>query len=84
VVTARVMHRANAVLHARLQLLVAESPRRDAKYLYPIDRLFNVNSKGVVHFNGNVGVSGTLNGRITPYANGSIILLDDLRYANDR
>jgi len=57
--------------------------RRDAKYLYPIDRLFNANSKGVVHFNGNVGVSGTLNGRITLYANGSIILLDDLRYAND-
>ncbi len=57
--------------------------RVDAKYLYPIDRLFNVNAKGVIHFNGNVGVSGTLNGRITLYANGSIILLDDLRYAND-
>jgi len=55
----------------------------DAKYLYPIDRLFNSNAKGVIHFNGNVGLSGTLNGRITLYANGSIILLDDIRYAND-
>ena len=27
--------------------------------------------------------SGTLNGRITLYAKGSIVLLDDLRYAND-
>ncbi len=56
---------------------------RDAKYLYPIDRLYNANAKGVIHFNGNVGLSGTLNGRITLYANGTIVLLDDLRYAND-
>ena len=56
---------------------------RDAKYLYPIDRLYNTNAKGVIHFSGNVGLSGTMNGRITLYANGSIILLDDLRYAND-
>jgi hypothetical protein len=55
----------------------------DAKYLYPIDRLYNPNAKGVIHFSGNVGVSGTLNGRITMYANGTIVLLDDLRYAND-
>ncbi|MDB4892452.1 MAG: hypothetical protein JWL61_4307 [Gemmatimonadetes bacterium] len=55
----------------------------DAKNLYPIDRLFNVNAKGVIRFSGNVGLSGTLNGRITLYANGSIILLDDIRYAND-
>jgi hypothetical protein len=55
----------------------------DAKYLFPIDRLYNPNAKGVIRVNGNVGVSGTLNGRITLYANGSIVLLDDLRYAND-
>jgi len=58
-------------------------PMGDAKYLFPIDRLFNTNAKGVIRVRGNVGVSGTLNGRITLYANGSIILLDDLRYAND-
>jgi len=32
---------------------------------------------------GNVGVSGVVSGRVTLCANGSIILLDDLRYAND-
>lgn len=57
--------------------------RRDAKYLYPIDRLYNVNAKGVIHFSGNVGLSGLVNGRVTLYANGSIILLDDLKYATD-
>ncbi len=55
----------------------------DANYLFTIDRMYNSNAKGVIHFNGNVGVSGVLNGRITMYANGSIVLLDDLRYAND-
>ncbi|MEO8623634.1 MAG: pilus assembly PilX N-terminal domain-containing protein [bacterium] len=55
----------------------------DAAYLFPIDRAYNAGAKGVVHFSGNVGLSGTLNGRITLYANGSIVLLDDLRYAND-
>ena len=55
----------------------------DARYLYPIDRLYNNGAKGLIHFNGNVGLSGTLNGRITLYANGSVILLDDIRYAND-
>ena len=61
----------------------SNGPYGDAKNLYPIDRLFNVNAKGVIRFSGNVGLSGTLNGRITLYANGSIILLDDVRYAND-
>ena len=55
----------------------------EAKYLWPIDRGFNTNAKGVIHFSGNVGLSGTVNGRITLYANGTIVLLDDLRYAND-
>lgn len=56
---------------------------RDAQYLFPIDRGFNSNAKGVIHMTGNVGVSGTVNGRITLYTKGSIVLLDDLRYAND-
>ncbi|CAN5510979.1 hypothetical protein BH09GEM1_BH09GEM1_16620 [soil metagenome] len=55
----------------------------ESKYLWPIDRGFNTNAKGVIHFSGNVGLSGTLNGRITLYSNGTIVLLDDLRYAND-
>lgn len=63
-------------------VITAARPR-DAAYLYPIDRLYNGTSKGVIHFSGNIGLSGTLNGRVTLYANGTIVLLDDLRYAND-
>jgi hypothetical protein len=55
----------------------------DATYLYPIDRGFNSGSKGVIYASGTIGLSGTLNGRITLYANGNVVLLDDLRYAND-
>jgi hypothetical protein len=56
----------------------------DAEYLYPIDRGLNTGSKGVIWVKGAVGVSGTLNGRITLYAQtGHVVLLDDLRYAND-
>ena len=62
---------------------VSTARPRDAAYLFEIDRMFNTTSKGVIHFTGNVGVSGTLNGRITLYAAGTIILLDDIRYAND-
>jgi len=57
--------------------------RWDAKYLFPIDRGFNSNAKGVIYIDRNVGVSGTLRGQITLYAKGSIVLLDDMRYAND-
>lgn len=56
---------------------------KDAAYLYPIDRGFNSNAKGVIYTSGNVGISGVLNGRITLYAKGSIVLIDDIRYAND-
>ena len=63
--------------------VISAARPRDAQYLYPLDRLYNTNAKGVIHFTGNVGLSGTLNGQVTLYANGSIILLDDLRYAND-
>jgi hypothetical protein len=63
--------------------LIARLHPWDAHYIYPIDRGFNTNAKGVIYANGNVGVSGTLNGRVTLYAAGTIVLLDDLRYAND-
>ncbi|MEP6621863.1 MAG: pilus assembly PilX N-terminal domain-containing protein [bacterium] len=55
----------------------------DKNYLFPIDRAFNSAAKGVIYFTGNLAVSGTLNGRVTLYAHGSIVLTDDLRYAND-
>ncbi len=55
----------------------------DGKYLFPIDRMFNSAARGVIYASGNLGVSGVVNGRVTLYGHGSIILLDDLRYAND-
>ena len=57
--------------------------RPDAAYLYPLDRSFNSSMKGVIYESGNVGLSGVLNGHITLYAKGTIVLLDDLRYASD-
>jgi hypothetical protein len=55
----------------------------DGRYLWPIDRGFNTNAKGVVYTTKNIAVSGTLNGRITLYSAGTIVIADDLRYAND-
>ena len=55
----------------------------DAQYLFPIYRGLNPGTKGVVSFTGTIGVSGVLRGRITLYSTGSVILLDDLRYATD-
>jgi hypothetical protein len=57
--------------------------RQDGMMLHPIDRKFYDGSRGVIYVDGNVGVSGTLNGRVTLYTPGTIVILDDLRYAND-
>jgi hypothetical protein len=59
------------------------SSRYDNGYLFPLDRYYNPNIKGVIYEPANVGVSGVVNGHITLYAKGTIVLLDDLRYAND-
>lgn len=55
----------------------------DAQYLWPINRIFNPNFKGVIFVDGKVGISGTVRGRITLAASDEIILLDDLMYATD-
>jgi hypothetical protein len=55
----------------------------DGLFLHPIDRKYNSTSRGVIYVDGNVGVSGTLNGRVTLYSLGTVVLLDDIRYAND-
>jgi hypothetical protein len=57
--------------------------RPDASYLYPIFRGINSNSRGVIVVRGgNVGISGTLRGRITLYADsGNVVVLDNMRYA---
>lgn len=55
----------------------------DWRYLYPIHRSMNSSAKGVIYVPGSVGVSGTVRGRITLYATGTIVILDDIRYASD-
>jgi len=55
----------------------------DAQYLFPIYRGLNPGAKGVVSFTGTIGVSGVLRGRMTVYSTGSVIVLDDIRYATD-
>jgi hypothetical protein len=55
----------------------------DGQYLFPIDRKYNDASRGVIFVDGNIGLSGTVNGRVTLYSLGTVVLLDDIRYAND-
>jgi hypothetical protein len=57
--------------------------RKDADYLFPLNRIMNPQAKGVIYVNGSVGVSGVLRGRVTLYATGNIVVLDDIRYASD-
>jgi hypothetical protein len=64
---------------ARLQ---ARRPA-DAAYLFPIYRGLNPGTKGVISVTGTVGLSGVLRGKITLYATGNIVVLDDMRYATD-
>jgi hypothetical protein len=55
----------------------------DAKYLYPLHRGFNVNTKGVIYSAGTIGVSGTVRSGVTLYTPKTLVILDDIRYAND-
>ncbi|MEP6494026.1 MAG: hypothetical protein ABJF01_15190 [bacterium] len=55
----------------------------DARYLYPLYRGFNTATKGVIYVGGTVGISGVLRGDITLYTPNTVVILDDLRYAND-
>lgn len=57
--------------------------RADAQYLFPIYRGLNPGTKGVIAFNGTIGVSGVLRGRVTIYSTGTVVILDDVRYATD-
>jgi Tfp pilus assembly protein PilX len=57
--------------------------RADRNYLFPLHRSLNVNFKGVIYVNGKVGVSGVVRGRVSVVSPNSIIILDDLRQAND-
>jgi len=55
----------------------------DWRYLFPIDKTYNPSFKGVIAVHGSVGVSGTMNGHVTVYTDGSIGVLDNLRLTND-
>lgn len=61
----------------------ARAAEGDGAYLWPINRQFNPNFKGVIFVDGNVGISGTIRGRITIAATDDIVILDDLTYATD-
>ena len=53
----------------------------EARYLWPLSRQFNANSKGVIYVNGNVVLSGLLHGKVTVAASGNVIIADDLKYS---
>lgn len=55
--------------------------RDDAAYLFPLSREYNTEFRGVVFFDGLVGVSGVLNGRVTVVSSDNIVLLDDFTYS---
>lgn len=57
--------------------------RPDREYLFPLSRSLNVNFKGVIYVNGKVGVSGVVRGRVSVVSAESIIILDDIRQANE-
>ncbi|HEX7242446.1 MAG TPA: hypothetical protein VF263_19310 [Longimicrobiaceae bacterium] len=60
---------------------IAARPDRD--FLFPLNRDYNVNFKGVIHVTGRVAISGTVRGRVTLATTGSIFIVDDLRYQTD-
>jgi hypothetical protein len=62
---------------------LVSSRRADARYLFPIHRSLNSNSKGVIYAGGTVAVSGVVRGKVTLYATGDVAIIDDLRYSSD-
>ncbi len=55
----------------------------DAKYLFPLYRGYNTNTKGVIYAGGTIGISGVVGGDVTLYTPNTLVILDDVRYAND-
>jgi hypothetical protein len=49
-------------------------------YLWPINRPFNPNFKGVIYVDGSAGVSGVVRSQVTLASTGNILLADDLTY----
>jgi hypothetical protein len=55
----------------------------EAPYLFPLYRGLNPGTKGVIYVSGTTGISGTLRGRVTLYATGSVAILRDTKYVTD-
>ncbi|MGD2151632.1 MAG: hypothetical protein PVG79_00100 [Gemmatimonadales bacterium] len=55
--------------------------RDDAPFLFPLSREHNGEFRGVLFFDGLIGVSGELNGRVTIVSSDNIVLLDDFNYS---
>jgi hypothetical protein len=60
------------------QRQVAEEP-----FLWPVHRMQNLNSKGVIYVNGDVWLSGVFRGRATLYISGTGKFVDDLTYVTN-
>lgn len=54
--------------------------RPDANYLFPLNRQYNPNFKGVIFVAGKVILDGVVHGRVTVAATGNIIFGDDVTY----
>jgi hypothetical protein len=63
-----------------LQLLALQGHNRTtlARYLFPLARTYNPNSKGVIYVSGRVALSGVLNSKLTVAASQPILIADDL------
>lgn len=57
--------------------------RPDKNYLFPLYRGQNPGVKGVVYVDGSVALSGDLRGRVTLYAAGNVLIVDDVKYTTD-
>ncbi len=62
-------------------LPAALGARDDADFLFPLGRSNNPSFRGVIYFDGLIGVSGVLNGRVTIVTTDNIVLLDDFTYS---
>ena len=55
-------------------------PAGMSDYLWPINRPYNPNFKGVIYVDGSAAVSGVVRGQVTVASTGNILLADDLTY----
>jgi hypothetical protein len=55
----------------------------EERYLWPVHRTQNLNSKGIIYVNGSVWLSGVFRGRATLYVKDDIKFIDDLTYVTN-